>query len=327
MLFELALPRISQSCIHSSVNWGTKMCREFAECSTSGAAWSSEWAGCCSAASWGHGRLLRLWIFWRSRHPLRLCWASLLQRFLHRGHCWLHIWRRPVSLQSETHQNSLLLHKFHSIKSGIMLSGLMNINDTLGPICIYFEDLMKKWWIVSCGLQNCEIHAMAEASFISGSLTAQKRTSPQENTGFVFIGCKITGTGQVYLGRAWGAYSRTVYINTYMDNIVIPAGWQDWNDPQRQGYAYLLFANCLLPSTLLSLHFLEHQSWRYVPDDWEHWLSCLCGRTVYYGQYQCSGPGSNLANRVPWSHELSDGEASQFMQLSWIDGAKWLQQV
>ena len=111
------------------------------------------------------------------------------------------------------------------------------------PFCIHFGDLMKKWWTALCGLQNCEIHAMAQASFISGSLTAQKRSSPQEDTGFVFIDCKITGTGQVYLGRAWGAYSRTVYINTYMDNIIIPAGWQDWNNPQRQGYAYLLFAN------------------------------------------------------------------------------------
>ena len=70
-------------------------------------------------------------------------------------------------------------------------------------------------------LQNCELHAMAHDSYISGSLTAQKISSPNENTRFAFIDCKITGTGQVYLGRAWGPYSRTVYINTYMDSIII----------------------------------------------------------------------------------------------------------
>jgi hypothetical protein len=24
-----------------------------------------------------------------------------------------------------------------------------------------------------------------------------------------------------------------VYSYTYMDNIVVPAGWSDWNDPRR----------------------------------------------------------------------------------------------
>lgn len=132
--------------------------------------------------------------------------------------------------------------------------------------------------------KNVELHAMAQDSMISGSLTAQKRSSSSEDTGFVFIDCKITGTGQVYLGRAWGPYSRTVYINTYMENIIIPEGWQDWGSSQRQ-------------------------------------------KTVYYGQYQCSGPGSDQSERVPWSHELSDSEASQYMQLSWIDGQTWLPQI
>ncbi|KAG0592489.1 hypothetical protein M758_1G249900 [Ceratodon purpureus] len=132
--------------------------------------------------------------------------------------------------------------------------------------------------------KNVELHAMAQDSMISGSLTAQKRSSSNEDTGFVFIDCKITGTGKVYLGRAWGPYSRTVYINTYMENIIIPEGWQDWGSSQRQ-------------------------------------------KTVYYGQFQCSGPGSDQSKRVAWSHELSDSEASQYMQLSWIDGQTWLPQT
>jgi pectinesterase len=91
---------------------------------------------------------------------------------------------------------------------------------------------MLTW--ADCEWQNVELHAMAQDSMISGSLTAQKRSSSSEDTGFVFIDCKITGTGQVYLGRAWGPYSRTVYINTYMENIIIPEGWQDWGSSQRQ---------------------------------------------------------------------------------------------
>ena len=97
---------------------------------------------------------------------------------------------------------------------------------------ILFVSHMLTW--ANCDGQNVELHAMAQDSMISGSLTAQKRSSSNEDTGFVFIDCKITGTGKVYLGRAWGPYSRTVYINTYMENIIIPEGWQDWGSSQRQ---------------------------------------------------------------------------------------------
>lgn len=92
--------------------------------------------------------------------------------------------------------------------------------------------------------QNCEIHEIATQAYISGSLTAQKRSSPDENTGFVFINCLITGigTGQVFLGRAWGPYSRVVYIYTYMDDVILPEGWQDWSNPSRE--------------RLVSFHFL-----------------------------------------------------------------------
>lgn len=67
------------------------------------------------------------------------------------------------------------------------------------------------------------------------SLTAQKRTNGSLESGFSFKDCKITGTGSgsggggsVYLGRAWGEYSRVVFSFTYMDNIILPQGWSDW---------------------------------------------------------------------------------------------------
>jgi hypothetical protein len=39
----------------------------------------------------------------------------------------------------------------------------------------------------------------------------------------------VTGTGQLYVGRAMGQYSRIVYAYTYFDNIVAPGGWDDWD--------------------------------------------------------------------------------------------------
>ena len=74
----------------------------------------------------------------------------------------------------------------------------------------------------------------AESGYLSGSITAQNRKDPRDGGGFVFVGCRIMGTGEVYLGRAWGAYSRVVFISTYMSDIVVPDGWDDWGQPSRR---------------------------------------------------------------------------------------------
>lgn len=49
-------------------------------------------------------------------------------------------------------------------------------------------------------------------------------------------------------------------------------------------------------------------------------------RTVYYGQYKCTGPGANQAGRVAWSHELTDLEVVPFLSLSFVDGEAWVPQ-
>ncbi|KAK8527105.1 hypothetical protein V6N13_084976 [Hibiscus sabdariffa] len=79
--------------------------------------------------------------------------------------------------------------------------------------------------------QDCVIESTAVRS---GAIAAHRRDSPNDDTGFSFVNCKINGTGRIYLGRAWGNYSRAVYSNCYFDNIINPAGWTDWNDPSRQ---------------------------------------------------------------------------------------------
>jgi len=47
-------------------------------------------------------------------------------------------------------------------------------------------------------------------------------------------------------------------------------------------------------------------------------------RTVFYGQYKCTGPGASYAGRVAWSRELTDEEAKPFISLSYVDGSEWI---
>lgn len=48
------------------------------------------------------------------------------------------------------------------------------------------------------------------------------------------------------------------------------------------------------------------------------------GRTVFYGQYKCTGAGAGFAGRVSWSRELTDEEAKPFISLGFIDGSEWI---
>lgn len=112
--------------------------------------------------------------------------------------------------------------------------------------------------------RNCHVHS---TSIQNGAITAQHRTTPTEETGFFFVDSKITGIKSCTLGRPWGPYSRVLFIRTYMSNVVVPQGWDDWGKPSTHS-------------------------------------------TVYYGEYECFGPGANRSGRVEWSRSLTTEEAS-----------------
>ena len=80
-------------------------------------------------------------------------------------------------------------------------------------------------------MQNCELHANAVSY---GAIAASQRNGIEENTGFSFVQCRVTGTGLLYLGRAWGQYARIVFAYCYFDDIIIPDAWYDWGDTSRR---------------------------------------------------------------------------------------------
>ncbi|XP_047322389.1 putative pectinesterase 11 [Impatiens glandulifera] len=89
--------------------------------------------------------------------------------------------------------------------------------------------------------QGCHLHSVSK---VGGAITAQKRTWRWQKTGFTFFGCKITGSGSAVLGRPWGAYSRVVFILTYMSKVVLPQGWDDWEDQNKHRSVYYGEYNC-----------------------------------------------------------------------------------
>ncbi|KAM3685284.1 hypothetical protein ACJW31_11G106100 [Castanea mollissima] len=86
-------------------------------------------------------------------------------------------------------------------------------------------------------LQNCNIYARYPPNK-TNTLTAQGRTDPNQNTGISIHDCTVKAASDLkasqssvttYLGRPWKEYSRTVFMKTYLDSLIAPAGWMEWS--------------------------------------------------------------------------------------------------
>ncbi|KAK3228449.1 hypothetical protein Dsin_000330 [Dipteronia sinensis] len=150
-------------------------------------------------------------------------------------------------------------HQAVALRSGADLSTFYRECDIYGTVDFIFGNAVVV-------LQNCNIYLLLPMSGQFNAITAQGRTDPNQNTGTSIHSCTIKATDdlassdqnmQTYLGRPWKEYSRTVYMQSFMDSSIDPDGWHIWSED---------FA-----------------------------LS-----TLYYVEYNNSGPGSNTSDRVTW---------------------------
>ncbi|KAK7284630.1 hypothetical protein RJT34_19379 [Clitoria ternatea] len=143
--------------------------------------------------------------------------------------------------------------------------------------------------------QSCNLHPRLPMSGQFNAITAQGRTDPNQDTGISIHNCTITaaddlaasnGGAETYLGRPWKEYSRTVFMQTWMDNVVNAAGWREW--------------------------------------DGNFALS-----TLYYAEFNNSGPRSSTANRVTWPgfHVINATDAANFTVANFLLGDDWLPQT
>lgn len=148
-----------------------------------------------------------------------------------------------------------------------------------------------------CYFENCQLHSKKN-SYVTAASTLQG-----QKYGYVFKGCRLTaepGIDKCYLGRPWGAYAKTVFIECELGSHILPAGWHDW---EKEG----------------------------KPDT---------KKNSYYAEYRNFGPGAVPApaseaiaaddiafGRVDWSRQLTPDEAAEYTFEKVIfqenDGIKW----
>ncbi|PSR93345.1 Pectinesterase [Actinidia chinensis var. chinensis] len=96
--------------------------------------------------------------------------------------------------------------------------------------------------------QNCKIYARKRSSPANTiTITASKREAASSSTGFIFHNCRVMadsdlkpviGRYKIYLGRPWGAYARTVFIQNDFDIPVDPKGWMPWDRVDKSKTVY-----------------------------------------------------------------------------------------
>lgn len=138
--------------------------------------------------------------------------------------------------------------------------------------------------------QNCNIMPRQPMSNQFNTITAQGKKDPNQNTGISIQKCKIS------------ALDSNLTAPTYLG--------RPWKE-----FSTTIFMQSDIGS------FLN-------PKGWIEWVSNVePPNTIYYAEYQNSGPGSSVDQRVKWAGykpSLTDADAAKFTVESLIQGGDWL---
>lgn len=96
----------------------------------------------------------------------------------------------------------------------------------------------------TCWFEACELHAIS-----NGYLTAAS-TPASHPYGYVFYRCTITADPAVsgeWLGRPWRNYASVIFRECEMPESIRSEGWNNWNDPVREGTARYYEYRCTGP--------------------------------------------------------------------------------
>lgn len=99
--------------------------------------------------------------------------------------------------------------------------------------------------------QDCNIYARMPINSIT--VTAQSKYILRSVSGFSFQNCTVTVSREissnkqnvkVFLGRPWKQYSKVVFMESFLDDVVASEGWVEWIGVPVNNLFYGEFNNC-----------------------------------------------------------------------------------
>jgi pectinesterase len=89
----------------------------------------------------------------------------------------------------------------------------------------------------------------------SNSYVTAASTPEVQQFGYVFMNCRLTANEDVdkcYLGRPWRDYAKVVYLNCHLNDHILPEGWSNWSNTNRDQTAYYAEFQCEGPGARVS---------------------------------------------------------------------------
>ncbi|VVA16275.1 PREDICTED: probable pectinesterase/pectinesterase [Prunus dulcis] len=140
--------------------------------------------------------------------------------------------------------------------------------------------------------QNCNLYPRQPNKGQSNAITAQGRTDPNQNTGTSIHNCTIKPTPDLA--------SSNFTVKTYLG--------RPWKEYSRTVYMQTFMGSLIDPA------------------GWLAWSGDFALSTLYYAEYNNTGPGSNTTNRVTWPgyHVINSTVAANFTVTNFLMGDNWL---
>ncbi|KAJ4965396.1 hypothetical protein NE237_017245 [Protea cynaroides] len=128
----------------------------------------------------------------------------------------------------------------------------------------------------------------------SNAVTAHGRTDPAQSTGFVFQNCVVNGTDE---------YMELYYNNTKVHKNFLGRPWKE--------YSRTVFIHCNLEALI-------------APPGWMPWSGRFTLSTLYYGEFENSGAGATVTERVQWSSQIPSEHVYAYSLQNFIQGNDWI---
>jgi pectinesterase len=160
-----------------------------------------------------------------------------------------------------------------------------------------------------CAFRNCRILGNQDTLYTEGL-----------NSRHYFVNCYIEGTTDFIFGAATVLFDDCIIFckaNSYITAASTPEG-------KKYGYVFL---NCKITAMEGVQKVYLGRPWRdfarvtyircelgtfIVPSGWSNWAGTTRDKTAFFAEFENRGPGSDISQRVEWSHQLTKEEAGEY---------------
>ncbi|KAJ0248822.1 putative pectinesterase 63 [Hirschfeldia incana] len=172
-----------------------------------------------------------------------------------------------------------------------------------------------------------------KAAFYNCKFYGYQDTICDDTGNHFFKDCYIEGTFDFIFGSGRSLYLST-QLNVVGDGLRVITAHAGKSTEEKSGYS---FVHCKVTGTGTGIYlgraWMSHPKVVYAytdmssvvnPSGWHENTQTERDKTVFYGEYKCSGPGSRKEKRVKYTQDIDNIEANSFISLGYIQGSSWL---